>query len=287
MWFGVLGPLDVRDDTGLTVHIGGPLRRQLLAALLCRQGRATPAPSLLEDLWGEAPPRSAPQTLRSHIVRLRDDLGRGRPSLLSRDASGYRLDVRPEDVDAMAFEAAVQRMAATDVQDDREAVRSWDLALALWRGEAYADFPDASIAGRERVRLGELRSWAREQRTDRALLLGQAPALVSELEARVAAEPYRERGWEQLVLALYGSGRQADALGAFGRARDILAAELGIDPGPGLRALEVGILRQEELLPTAPRAAPTAPRAAPMAPRAAPMARGHVLRPAPPGAAPP
>jgi hypothetical protein len=121
--------------------------------------------------------------------------------------------------------------------------------LALWRDEPYLEFGQAAFAVVERVRLAELRAWARERRTDLALATVSAGELVGELELRVRAEPYRERGWEQLALALVRDGRQADALAACRRARAILAEHLGVDPGPGLRELESKLLRQDPDLP--------------------------------------
>ncbi len=247
MWFGVLGHLEVQRADGATVALPGPARRKVLAALLCRVGRVVSASALIDDLWGAAAPRSAGKTLQSHIVRLRHDLAAADGGgLLLTEADGYRLAVEADDVDSTAFESLAQDAAHASASGNREAaLQLFERALKLWRDEAYLDFGDAPFAVSERIRLAELRSQTAERRVDLAMECGRAEDLIADLEQRVRAEPYRERGWEQLVLALYRAGRQADALGAYRRARDILAEDLGIDPGPGLRDLETGILRQD------------------------------------------
>lgn len=256
MRWGVLGPLWVESAAGVAVTPAGPVRRLLLAALLSRANSVVSAESLAIDVWGELPPRSAAKTLQSHLVRLRDDLGRDElATLLATEPGGYRLHVTDGELDAMRFEELVgsaRRLAVHDA-DASLAVRAYDEALGLWRGSAYEDFPDAEFLVPERLRLAELRALAEEHRTDAALSCGLAAELVADLERRVHATPYRERLWEQLVVALYRSGRQADALGAYRRARDLLAGELGVDPGPGLQSLEARILQQDPTLMDAPR----------------------------------
>ncbi|MDT4940050.1 MAG: hypothetical protein QOJ34_139, partial [Pseudonocardiales bacterium] len=255
MWFGVLGPLEVHDPHGDTVRIAGPARRQLLAALLCRAGRTVPAHVLIEDLWGGSPPRTAAKTLQSHIVRLREDLAHVAPSLLLTDPAGYRLAVGTQELDAAVFECALEdALHADEAVDAETSIRLLDHALARWRGEPYQDFVDGAFAIAERVRLTELRSHARELRTDLALGLGRTSELVPELEARVAAEPYRERGWHQLAVALYRAGRQSDALAALRRVSRLLADELGVDPSPDLRQLEARILSHDSALAVPDRA---------------------------------
>lgn len=244
VWCGVLGTLRVTRGDGATLTIAGPARRLLLAALISRAGTTVAADVLIEDLWGAVPPRSAAKTLQSHLVRLRDDLGRGEAErVLLTDPTGYRLELEPGSLDTTAFEASLRH--ARDAVPPAAALRAYDDALALWRGDPYEDFPEAAFAVAERVRLGELRSLAEEERTDHALALGQSAELVPGLEQRVAAAPYRERGWEQLMLALYRAGRQADALGAFRRVAALLADELGLDPGERLRDLQARILAQD------------------------------------------
>ena len=257
MWFGVLGALEVRGDSGRPIEVGGSVRRTLLAALLCRAGRPVAADDLIDDLWS-APPRSASKTLQSHMVRLRDDLGRatdtagqGRTareggiatSVIMTSRTGYGIDLRASEVDADAFNTSLQEgLQALARQDATTAIARIDEALGWWRGPAYQEFGDSPFAVAERIRLTELRALAQESRTDAALILGQAAVLVGELEQRVAVEPYRERSWEQLIIALYRAGRQADALSTYRAARDRLAADLGVDPGPGLRLLHQRLL---------------------------------------------
>jgi DNA-binding SARP family transcriptional activator/WD40 repeat protein len=248
--FGVLGTLTVLDDDGGTVRLGGPARRRLLAGLLARVGRTVPVDTLVDDLWADAPPATAAKTLQSHVVRLRDDLGRrdgGSP--LVTEPLGYRLDVPLSSVDAWCFErdlgAGRRVLAAGDAAGARPLLEQ---ALSWWRGEAYAEFPDATFAVSERLRLAELRALGEEAATDAALALGADNELVAGLEARVRHEPYRERTWEQLVLALYRAGRQGDALAAYRRARARLVDDLGLEPSADLRALEGRVLEQDPTL---------------------------------------
>lgn len=252
VWFAILGHLAVRRADGADVPIPGPARRQVLAALLCRPGAVVTIATLVEDLWGSAPPRSAVNSLRSHVVRLRAALAQGGDdNPLVTVGDGYRLDIAPGDVDAGRFEALVEEAGRTS--DAAAAIERYDHALALWRGEPYVEFGDAPFAVLERIRLTELRALARDRRTDLALSAGAADELVGDLEQRVRAEPYRERGWEQLALALYRAGRQADALSACRRARHVLLDDLGVDPGPGLQTLEQRLLQQDPgLLASAP-----------------------------------
>ena len=248
--FGVLGTLTFVDDDGGGRRLGGPARRRLLAALVARAGRTVAVDVLIEDLWGDAPPATAEKTLQSHVVRLRDDLGRdddGSP--VRTDPTGYRLAVEPASIDAWCFErdltAGRRVLAAGDVA---AALPLLDQALSWWRGEAYAEFPDAVFAVEERLRLSELRALATEARTDAALASGGAAELVADLELRVRHQPYRERSWEQLVLALYRAGRQGDALATYQRARQRLIEDLGVDPSPPLRELESRVLGQDPSL---------------------------------------
>ena len=248
--FGVLGTLTVVDDDGGIRPLGGPARRRLLAALVARHGRTVSVDSLLSDLWGDTPPATAEKTLQSHVVRLRDALGRDEGgSPIRTDPTGYRLNVEPAAVDAWCFErdltAGRQALAARDLAS---AAVLLDQALAWWRDDAYIEFPEAAFAVIERLRLFELRCLAAEARTDVALELGAGAELVGDLETRVREDPYRERTWEQLVIVLYRSGRQADALTAYRRARERLVEDLGVEPSPVLRALEARVLDQDPTL---------------------------------------
>jgi WD40 repeat protein/DNA-binding SARP family transcriptional activator len=240
-----LGRLEIYGSDGRPILVPGPARRQLLAALISRRGAATSASALIEDLWGMAPPRSAVNSLRSHIVRLRAALDQaGEQQRLTTEGDGYRLRLEPDEVDAGRFERLVSE--ASRAPDRDAAIAYYDEALALWRDEAYVEFGDASFAVLERIRLGEQRALAREQRTDLALGAGLTSELIPELEQRVRLEPYRERGWEQLALALYRAGRQVDGLTACRRARQVLAEDLGLDPGSDLTRLEQQMLQHDD-----------------------------------------
>ncbi|MFE0019398.1 BTAD domain-containing putative transcriptional regulator [Amycolatopsis sp. NPDC059021] len=235
--FGVLGPLVATRD-GAAIDLGGPRQRAVVARLVLAKGRVVPLPRLIDDLW-EEPPENAVGTIRTFVFALRRALEPDRPPrsparLLITSAPGYALRAEPGSVDAWRFEAAV---TARDVT-----LSGLDDALALWRGPAYAEFADEPWARAEIDRLDELRLLAVERRAEAALALGRADAVVPDLEAHLAERPWREAAWRLLVLALYRAGRQGDALDALRRAKKILAAELGVDPGPELRQLEADVL---------------------------------------------
>jgi DNA-binding SARP family transcriptional activator len=241
--FGILGPVQVVRD-GQVLGLGGPRRRAVLALLLAAGGQVIPAERLAEELWRGCPPPGAAGTLRSHVSRLR--------TLLSPDAvlvaqgGGYALAVEAGQLDARRFE---RLMGAAREALDRGAVAAaggrFREALALWRGRALADVADVESLAREGARLEELRLVAVEGRIEADLALGLEAEVAGELETLVAEYPVRERLWRLLVLALYRAGRQADALAAYRRAREMLAEELGIEPGAELRELEQAVLRQE------------------------------------------
>jgi predicted ATPase/DNA-binding SARP family transcriptional activator len=249
--FGILGPVQVVRD-GRVLGLGGPRRRAVLALLLVAGGRVVPAERLAEELWGGCPPPAAAGTLRAHVSRLRTQL---RPEAgLTTGGGGYALAAGPGQLDAVRFErlAGAGRGA---LERGEAAVAAGRLreALGLWRGRALADVTGVESLAREGARLEELRLVATEGRIEADLTLGLAAEVTGELEALVAEYPVRERLWRLLVLALYRSGRQADALAAYRRAREMLAGELGIEPGQELRDLEQAVLRQE--VPAAPTAA--------------------------------
>jgi predicted ATPase/DNA-binding SARP family transcriptional activator len=247
--FGILGPLAIRVG-GQERQLAGPRIREVLAVLLVHANRAVTADVLADELWhGEADaPRSA---VHVQIARLRRALG---PAFgLSTTAAGYVLEVGPEQLDALAFEEHVRR--ARDRPTDERAAEL-DRALALWRGPALAEFPDLPSAQTEAARLNELRLAAYEARAEAQLELGSGGELVPELRQLAEAEPYRERVHALLMLALYRSGRQADALAVYRDVRQRLVDELGIEPRDELRGLERAILAQDPALgaPTAPAA---------------------------------
>ncbi len=250
----LLGPIEAERD-GVPVALGGPKPRTLLAVLALEPGRVVSVDRLVEALWPGEPPETAAHAVQVYVSQLRKALG---PVIATR-APGYELELAPERVDLHRFARLTQDgRAALEGGDPVSAEGALREALALWRGPALADFLYEPFAQTEIARLEELRTVTLEERIEADLALGRHAELVSELEALVAAQPLRERPRAQLMLALYRSGRQADALAAYRTARETLVEELGIDPGPELRELEAAILRQDEslLLEEAPLARP-------------------------------
>jgi DNA-binding SARP family transcriptional activator len=250
MRFLVLGPLEVETDNGPVV-LGGQKERLLLAQLLTRPNQVVPVEALVLGLWGEHPPVTAAKTLQSHVVRLRRALEPARArgvagAVLVTREPGYLLRVAPGALDAARFEelTAAGRRALADgsVELAGSLLRE---ALGLWRGRAFEEFLGADFGAAESDRLAELRLAAMEDRLEADLRLGRHRELAAELEGLLRDHPLRERLWAQLLLALYRSGRQADALLAYQRARSILVEELGIDPGAELRRLQAAILGQD------------------------------------------
>jgi len=251
--FALLGPLSVTLD-GEPIALGGEKRRALLAALALEAGEIVTRDRLIDALWGEDPPDTARNTLQVYVSQVRKLLPDG---LLETTANGYRLAVERDDVDLFEFERLTQAgRSALTIGDATGAAETLRAALDLWHGPAPTDLPHA-----ESLRLEELRLNAHEDRIDAELALGRHAQLVGELEALVAEQPLRERLRGQLMLALYRSGRQADALAVYQRARRTLVDELGIEPGESLRKLERAILAQDPSLnvhhDAAPRRLPT------------------------------
>jgi class 3 adenylate cyclase len=250
----LLGPLEASRG-GTPARLGGPKPRALLAVLALEPGRVVSVDRLVESLWPGEAPETAAHAVQVYVSQLRKALG---PVIATR-APGYELELDPERVDVHRFfRLAQEGRAALEGGDPTSAEGALREALALWRGPVLADFLYEPFAQTEIARLEELRTVALEERIEADLALGRHAELVSELEALVTAQPLRERPRAQLMLALYRSGRQADALAAYRAARDTLVDELGIDPGPELRALEAAILHQDEslLLEEAPLARP-------------------------------
>jgi serine/threonine protein kinase/ABC-type glycerol-3-phosphate transport system substrate-binding protein len=237
--FLILGPLEVSGEDGPIV-LGGPRQRLVLAHLLVRPNQVVQADVLVDLVWGEDVPSSVRNTLQSYISRLRGALGQDR---LEGRAGGYTLRVDPGEIDVMLFESLLQEARAVDGHPERVSQILGD-ALALWRGPAFADLPRDGLAG-EVARLEELRILATEERIAADLELGRHAALVGELEALTRTWPLRERLWGLLMLALYRANRQADALAAFERARQLLADELGVDPSAELQRVHGRILRHD------------------------------------------
>lgn len=243
--FRVLGPVEVRRD-GAALALGGTRVRSLLAALLIDAPLVVSADALIEALWPENPPRDARHALEMTISRLRGVLGAEAP--VRNQPPGYVLDIDPRTIDAARFRRLVAEAADFASADPPRATMRIDEALGLWRGTPYADVAFDEFARREIAELEELRLLAEEQRIDAALAAGRTEDVVSEIAPLVAAEPARERRREQLMLALYRAGRQADALEAFREARTYLRDELGLEPGERLRELQRAVLHQDESL---------------------------------------
>jgi DNA-binding SARP family transcriptional activator len=238
----ILGPLEVEAPTG-PVALGGQRQRALLAALLLEAGRVVPTDRLVEELWGEEPPRTATTSLQNAISRLRRALGE---ELIETRSPGYVLRVDPEWIDATRFERLL-RAARGAGPRERRALLEHARGLGggpPWRGPALVEFTFDQFAQAEIRRLEELRLVAVEERIDADLELGRHGDVVGELEALVAEHPLRETLRRQLMLALYRSERQAEALDAYQEARARFVEELGIEPGPELRRLQTDILRQ-------------------------------------------
>ncbi|MET0834810.1 MAG: BTAD domain-containing putative transcriptional regulator, partial [Actinomycetota bacterium] len=249
MEFAILGPLEVRDGPA-PVRVPGAKERALLADLLVNAGRVVPADRLVEDLWGDDPPGNPANTLQGRVSALRRALGPAGGALVTRPP-GYLLEAGPEQVDAGRFERLVAEATAAAAGEGPRAARQLEEALGLWRGPALAEFADQPWAQAEAARLEELRLAATEALVELRLTAGGHAGLVGELEGLVAAHPTRERLRGQLMVALYRSGRQADALGAYQQAREVLAEELGIDPSPELQRLHHQILLQDPALEAA------------------------------------
>jgi predicted ATPase/DNA-binding SARP family transcriptional activator len=240
--FGILGPIEVADRDGRRLAVEGR-QLTLLAFLLINAGRAVSGDALVDVIWGEEAPAGGLKTLHVVIARLRKSLGEDGADLLRTTGGGYLLAVTPDEVDAAVFEKRVnegrQALAAGDAAQAARLLRE---ALAMWRGPALANVAYEPFAQVEIRRLEELRIATIEVRVGADLQLGRHADLVGELEAAVLRHPTRERLVEQLMTALYRSGRQADALEVYQRARAFLSTELGLEPGPSLKALHEQIL---------------------------------------------
>lgn len=245
----LLGPVDLRrGDT--SEPIGGAKVRAVLAQLSLADGRVVAADRLIDGVWGEDPPATAANTLQYHVVVLRKALAAaGQPDVLATQPPGYSLQL-PSDL-ATFIERRKQGDTAAQARRMSEAAAAFAQALECWRGPALADllgfpFAAAKAVSLEAQRLGCVEAWV-----DAELQCGGAEDLVPPLEELVSEHPTRERLWEQLMVALYRSGRQADALAAYARARDLLDRELGVEPSPQLRAAQRAVLSHDPAL--APR----------------------------------
>ena len=255
MDFRILGPLEVSHD-GRDVPVAGARRRELLALLLLDAGRVVSTDRLMDELWGEHQPAAGATALRVRVSQLRKALHAGGEILVTR-APGYALLVPRDGLDLWRFERGLDEGERALASDPRRACEVLSEALAEWRGAPLTDVAYAPFAQAAAVRLEELRATALELRIEAELALGRHARLIGELQELVGRHPLRERLWAQLMTALYRDGRQADALAAYRAARERLIEEIGIEPGPELRALEARVLAQDPALaageqPTAP-----------------------------------
>ena len=247
VYFRVLGPLEVVAG-GRTLTLGGPRQRALLAALLLHANEVVSSERLIELVWGGAPPETVTTALHGYVSGLRKLLEPGRaadapPEVLLTRAPGYLLRVEDDDVDLHRFERLAREARDALARGEAEpALVLLEDALALWRGMPLDDLPPGPFAEAERQRLEELRLAAVEDRIDAELALGRHAHVVGEITALVARHELRERLRAQLMLALYRSGRQAEALAAYQEARRTLLDELGLEPTSELQRLERGIL---------------------------------------------
>ncbi|OMC30923.1 regulator [Mycobacterium colombiense] len=241
MELGVLGPLQVRQG-GASVVIPGAKPRAILTMLGLHCGSVVAADTLVELLWGQDPPRTAAKALQTHISSLRRTLGDG---FVLTQGAGWVL--AESEIDASRYKSAARlgRDAAA-AGDTSQALARFEEALALWRG--IPELPDGRRGTSEKTRWIEGHAALVEDRADALLATGRAAEVIGDLEAAVAEAPLRERRWGQLMLALYRAGRQGEALGAYQRARSLLADDLGVDPGPELRRLEAAIVAQDASL---------------------------------------
>jgi predicted ATPase/DNA-binding SARP family transcriptional activator len=244
MEFRILGSFEIVGATG-PIDVRGAKRRGLMACLLVHAGQPMSTDRLVEELWGNAASAAAARTVQTYVSQLRKIL-RGESAGLETRPDGYVLEIASGDVDAHCFEQAVDAVAA-EVDPARRLV-AVNGALELWRGPPLREFAGAGWADREATRLEARHLHALWQRHDALMALDRAPEAASELELLASVHPLDERVWGQLMLALYRSGRQSDALGAYQRARRHLINELGIEPGPELADLEHRILDHDPTL---------------------------------------
>ncbi|WP_405848984.1 BTAD domain-containing putative transcriptional regulator [Streptomyces niveus] len=247
VFFGVLGPVTAEGPGG-PIALKGPRHRAVLARLIVARRHVVPVARLVADLWpDDPPPAGAVGAVQTFVGALRRALEPDRPPrtparLLVTDGPGYALRAAPDGVDAWRFETAVGEAATLAPE---RALRRLDEALGMWRGPAYADFAREEWVRGERARLAELRLQSVERRAEAQLATGRAAEAVPDLDAHLTDHPWREDAWRLLALALYRTGRQADALAVLRRARSTLVEQLGLDPGPGLRRLEADVLAQD------------------------------------------
>jgi DNA-binding SARP family transcriptional activator len=236
--FAILGPLEARDS-GEPISLAGPKQRALLTLLLLEAGRVVSLDHLVDALWAGNPPATAVASLQNFVAQLRKTLG---PDAIETRPPGYLVRLEPEQLDLARVRRLVDEARASEPVRRAELL---DAALGLWRGEPLAEFRYESFAQEEIARLEEFHLTLLEERAEAKLAIGEHADLVTELEALVRSHPLRERLRAQLMLALYRSGRQAQALESYREGREVLVGELGLEPSPLLRGVHASILRQE------------------------------------------
>jgi DNA-binding SARP family transcriptional activator len=236
--FAILGSLEARAD-GEPIALGGPKQRALLALLLLEAGRVVSLDRLVDALWDGEPPATAVASLQNFIAQLRKALG---PDVIETRPPGYVVALEPRQLDAARVRSLVDEARASEPVRRAELL---DTALAHWRGEPLDEFRYEAFAREEIARLEDFRLSLLEERAEAKLTIGEHADLVTDLEVLVRANPLRERLRAQLMLALYRSGRQAEALEVYREGRDALVEELGIEPSPLLRSVHASILRHE------------------------------------------
>lgn len=279
--FRILGPIEVWSGQSWS-GITAPKWRALLATLLLNPGQVVSTDRLIAEVWGDQPPGGAANLISVYVLRLRRKLDDPDGRVLTTRAPGYQLLLEPGDLDAGRFEALVgQGRQALSAGSFRRAAEVLAEALALWRGPALADVPPFELVTAEAARLEETRLAALELRIEADIGCGQHAQLVPELRRLVSDHPLREALWSLLIRALDAAGRRAEALTAYGQAREVIAEELGVDPGPELQRLYQVMLTADALGPPAvpdartpaapaPPGPDAPPRPAPAAPRRVP-----------------
>jgi DNA-binding SARP family transcriptional activator/tetratricopeptide (TPR) repeat protein len=284
MEFRLLGPVEVWEKSEL-VPLGGAKPRILLAMLLLHHGQIVPTARLVDGIWGDEPPATAKALVQTYVAGLRRTLAAGPSDLIGTRSPGYLLRTDPENVDRWIFEQlTLQGREAAERGHHDQAGELYSSALALWRGPALSGI-DSPLLASEAAQLDELHLTVLEERIGVDLLRRRHEELVPELTALVGRNPTRETLRRHLMVALYRSQRQADALAVYREGRQLLIDELGVEPGPALRAVHEAVLRGDDAVlapaanpPTPTQAAPTATQSAPPVVPAAPPA-DHIEAP--------
>jgi DNA-binding SARP family transcriptional activator len=251
--FRLLGPVVVYDGaTGTGIVPSGPKQRALLATLVIHAGERLSVDRLVEELWGDRPPSNAPNALHTHVARLRRLLPAPGHEWISTLPTGYLLRLGRASTDVARFTSLSGQGRAAVPEDPRHATQLLGHALSLWHGQALQDSRNGPLCTAEADRLEEQRLTALEALYEANLNCGRCAESICDLERLTADHPLRERFYDLLMVALYRSGRQAEALGVYERARRRLVAVLGVEPGPALRSRLEAVLNHSPALPAAP-----------------------------------